>query len=158
MGQKVINHSCGTITDLNINILNQLINDSRQSARVIARTLKISTATVVAHMKQMENAGIIQKYTTRVNFEKMGYEFEIMIDIQVEKGKLLEVEKKIAKHPNVLAVYDVTGNFDAVVLARFKTRRKMDDFLKIVQTYDFIHRTNTKIILNTIKNDTIRVS
>jgi len=109
-------------------------------------------------MKQMENAGIIQKYTTRVNFEKMGYEFEIMIDIQVEKGKLLEVEKKIAKHPNVLAVYDVTGNFDAVVLARFKTRRKMDDFLKIVQTYDFIHRTNTKIILNTIKNDTIRVS
>ena len=70
---------------------------------------------------------------------------------------MLDVEKKIAVHPNVFGIYDVTGTFDAVILARFKTRRQMDIFLKKIQTYEFVERTETKLILNTIKEKNIEV-
>ena len=81
----------------------------------------------------------------------MGYELGIMIEVRIAKGKQFEVEKKIASHPNVLSVYDLTGDFDAVIFARFKHRRTMDVFIKKIQTYEFIERTNSRLILNVIR-------
>jgi len=101
--------------------------------------------------------GIIKKYTTKLDYEKIGYDVEVIIEIRISKGKLFEVERKIAMHPNVFAVYDITGAFDSLVLARFPTRRQMDHFLKKLQTYDFVERTETKLILNTIKDENIGV-
>ena len=51
----------------------------------------------------------------------------------------------------------MTGDFDAAILARFKNRRQMDSFLKKIQTYDFVERTNTRLILNAIKEKNVRV-
>ena len=71
--------------------------------------------------------------------------------MDVSKGKLFEVEKKIATDPSVHAVYDITGHFDVIVIARFKTRKSLDNFIKKIQTYDFVEKTETAIVLNTIK-------
>lgn len=138
-------------------ILNILVNNSRLSLRQIAKKANVSVATVMHHLKKLEEEKIINKYTTKIDYEKIGYDVEVMIEIRISKGKLFEVEKKIAVHPNVFAVYDVTGAFDALILARFPSRRKMDNFLKKIQTYDFVERTETRLILNTIKEENIGV-
>jgi Lrp/AsnC family transcriptional regulator for asnA, asnC and gidA len=54
-------------------------------------------------------------------------------------------------------VYDTTGGFDAIVIGRFRSTRAMDSLLKKLQTFDFVERTNTKLILNTVKEDQIRL-
>ena len=138
-------------------ILNILVNNSRLSLRQIAKKVNVSAATVMHHINKLEEEKIINKFTTKIDYEKAGYDIEVMIEIRISKGKLFEVEKKIAINPNVFAVYDLTGNFDAVILARFPTRRKMDNFLKKLQTYEFVERTETKLILNTIKEENIGV-
>lgn len=138
-------------------ILNILVENSRLSLRQIAKKAKVSVATVMHHVKKLEKDGIIKNYTAKLDYEKVGYDVEVIIEIRISKGKLFEVERKIAMHPNVFAVYDITGAFDAVVLARFPTRRQMDNFLKKLQTYDFVERTETKLILNTIKEENIGV-
>lgn len=136
-------------------ILNILMENSRLSLRQIAKKADVSVATVMHHIKKLERENIIKKYTTKLDYERIGYDVEVMIEIRISKGKLFEVEKKIAMHPNIFAVYDITGAFDAVVLARFPTRRQMDNFLKKLQTYEFVERTETKLILNTIKEENI---
>ncbi|MBI3026592.1 Lrp/AsnC family transcriptional regulator [Candidatus Woesearchaeota archaeon] len=138
-------------------ILNILVANSRLSLRQIAKKINVSVATVMHHIKKLEKEGIISKYTTKLNYERIGYDVEVMIEVRISHGKLFEVEKKIASHPNVFAVYDVTGQFDAVIFARFPTRRQMDNFLKKIQTYDFVERTETKLILTTIKEENIGV-
>ncbi|MFH2028230.1 MAG: Lrp/AsnC family transcriptional regulator [Nanoarchaeota archaeon] len=138
-------------------ILNALIAHSKLSFRDIAKEVKVSVATVMHRVKALEKEGIIKKYTTVVDYEKLGYDVEVMIELEISKGKLFEVERRIATHPNVFAVYDLTGRFDAAVLARFKTRRQMDNFLKHIQTFDFIERTNTRMILNTVKEKRVSV-
>jgi len=146
-----------TLDDLDKNILSVLIDDSRLSYRQIAKKLGVSVATVMNRVNSLSKEGVIKKYTTLLNYEKLGYDVEVMIEVRIAKGKLIEVEKQIANNPSVFAVYDMTGDFDAVILARFQNRRKMDSFLKKIQTLDFVERTNTRIILNTIKEKQIGV-
>ena len=138
-------------------ILNILIENSKLSLREIAKKAGVSVATVMHRINNMEKEKIIRQYSTLLDYDQLGYDVEVLIEIRISKGKLFHVEKEIAHHPNVFAVYDLTGNFDAAILARFKNRRQMDSFLKKIQTYDFVERTNTRLILNTIKEKQIEV-
>jgi DNA-binding Lrp family transcriptional regulator len=138
-------------------ILNILTDNSRLSLRQIAKKANVSVATVMHHIKKLEEEKIINKYTTKLDYERIGYDIEVIIEVRISKGKLFEVERRIASHPNVFAIYDITGDFDAVILARFQTRRQMDNFLKRIQTYEFVERTETKLVLNTIKEENMGV-
>ena len=139
------------LSEIDREIVNILVSNSRLSMRQIAKKANVSVATVMHHMHGLEKQNIIKKYTAQMDYEKIGYDVEVMIEIRVSSGKLFEVEKKISASPNVFGVYDVTGSFDVVVLARFTSRRQMDLFLKKIQTIPHVERTETKLILNTMK-------
>lgn len=133
-------------------ILELLLKDARQSYRNIANTLGLSVATVASHVERMEKQGIIKGYTVKLDYEKLGYTFPVIIEVKVAHGKLFDVERKIAQDPHVYQVLDHTGGTDATVIARFKDRHTLDKFVKKVQSYDFVERTETKLILNVIKD------
>ncbi len=141
------------ISETDKKIINLLLRNSRMSYRKIARKLKLSIATVLKHTASLEDEGIIRGYSLRLDYEKLGYDIKVIIAVRIAKGKLIEVERKIATNPAVCAVYDHTGHFDATIIARFKDRRSMDLFLKRIQTYDFVERTETRLVLNTIKEE-----
>ena len=77
--------------------------------------------------------------------------------IRVSKGQESEVENRLKSDSNVMAIYDTTGEFDVLVIARFKSRRELDIFIKRMQTYDFVQRTVTALILKTIKDERIKI-
>jgi DNA-binding Lrp family transcriptional regulator len=145
------------IDNIDKELINILIDNSRLSYRQIAKKAKVSVATVMHRVNRLNKQGVIKKYSTIIDLEKLNYDVHVIISVRVSKGKLFEVEKKIATHPNVAAVYDITGDFDAIVIAKFKNRRSMDNFLKRIQTYDFVERTQTVLILNTIKEEQLKI-
>ena len=138
-------------------IINCLLENSRLSYRQIAKKIHVSVATVMHRVNALTKEGIITGFTTTIDYEKLGYDVDVIIYLRIIKGKLFEVEKKVAHHPNVVAVYDITGDFDALILAKFKTRREVDAFVKKIQTYDFIEKTNTILVLNTIREKKVQV-
>jgi len=138
-------------------ILNVLVKNSRLSFREIAKQVHVSVATVLHRVRAMEKAYVIQGYTTRLNYELLGYDVQAIIELRVSNGKLLEVEKRISKHPNVCALYDITGDSDAILVTKFKSRRELDAFVKKIQSYEFVERTYTKLILNLIKEDQVEL-
>lgn len=138
-------------------ILNIIGEHAKLSYRKIAARTGVSTATVLHRVRAMEKAGVIRGYHTSIDYEKLGYEFTVIVDIRIAKGMLAETEKKIASLPNVYALYDITGSFDTMMLAKFQSRRELDTFLKAVQRLEFIERTETKIILSTVKEEHIKV-
>jgi DNA-binding Lrp family transcriptional regulator len=101
----------------------------------------------------MEQAGIIKGYTTLLDHERLGYQLTAIAEISVSKGKLLEMEQAISKLPNVCAVYDITGLTDALVIAKFRTRDELSKFTKGMLAMPFIERTNTHLVLTTMKED-----
>ncbi len=107
----------------------------------------------MARTKKLEQDGIIKRYSTILDHERLGYEITAVTEITVSKGKLLEMEKEIAKLPCVCAVYDITGLTDAVIVAKFKNRQDLSSFAKSLLVMPFIERTNTHLVLTTVKED-----
>lgn len=137
-------------------VLRILSENSRLSIRKIAKRTGKSPATIISRIKELEKNGAIKKYSAIFDYSALGFGLSAVIKIDVSKGKLFEVEKKIAGHPNVCAVYDVTGPTDIIAVARFRTTKALDNFLKKVQAYDFVKKTETSIILNTIKEENVK--
>ncbi len=134
-------------------ILKHLLTDSRQSARKLSLRMGVSTVTMISRMKKLEKEKIIQGYSVRLNHELLGYDITAIIEITTNQGKMLEIECEIAKKENVIAVYDITGNADTIVIAKFKDRKDLSDFVKKLSAMPNIENTITNIVLNTIKED-----
>jgi len=136
-----------------VKILKILLSDARLSSRQIAKQCGVSIGTVLSRVKKMEKEGIIKGYSALLDQEKLGYELTVVSEITVSKGRLLEMENEIARLPNVCCVYDVTGLIDAVIVAKFKNREELSKFTKRLLALPYVERTNTHVVLTTIKED-----
>ncbi|MDH7594643.1 MAG: Lrp/AsnC family transcriptional regulator [Candidatus Bathyarchaeia archaeon] len=141
------------LDETDVEILKTLTVDARLSSRQIAKQCNISIGTVLSRIKKMEKEGIIRGYSALLDQEKLGYELTVVCDITVSKGRLLEVENEIARLPNVCCVYDVTGLVDAIIIAKFKSREELSKFTKRMLSIPHVERTNTHVVLTTIKED-----
>jgi DNA-binding Lrp family transcriptional regulator len=101
----------------------------------------------------MEDDGLIKGYSVILDHEKLGYQLTVVTEITVSKGRLVETENEIAKIPNVCGVYDVTGLTDAVIIAKFKSREDLGGFTKKMLALPYIERTNTHVVLTTVKEN-----
>ena len=139
------------IDELDLNILRILGADGREKISNIAETLHRSPNTIKSHVEKMENDEIIKNYGISIDYEKLGYDIMAVIEITIAKGKMIEVEKKIAHLPNIFAVYDITGTYDALILAKFKKRSELSEMVKEINSIEEVIRSNTHLILNVIK-------
>ena len=139
--------------DRDIKSLHHLLTYARQSARQLAHRLGVSTVTMISRIKKLEEGKIIRGYSVRLDHELLGYDITAIIEIKTTKGKMLEIENKIAKQDNVIAVYDITGDADTIVIAKFKDRKSLSVFVKKLSAVPNIENTVTHIVLNTIKED-----
>jgi len=138
-------------------ILNVLINNSKKSYRELAKEAHVSVGTVSNKLKELEKEKIIKKYTTLVDYDKLGYDIHVFIKIRVSHGKEFSVEKKLLNDFHVSAIYDITGDFDVLVIARFRNRKELDAYLKKIQKFEFVNRVQTNLILNTIAEEPIEI-
>lgn len=141
------------IDDKDIKILKLILTDARQSARQLSHRLDISTVTTISRLKKLEKNKIIHGYSARLDHELLGYEITAIIEIKTRLGKMLEIENEIAKQDNVIAVYDITGDADTLIIAKFKERKSLSTFVKKLSAVPNIENTVTHIVLNTIKED-----
>jgi len=141
------------LDDIDFQIIRILQEDSRTSYRHIADALGIAIGTVYNRIKRLEEEGVFKAYTVMADPTKLGYELTAVILIQAEGPHLQEVEKEIAQSDSTICVYDVTGDFDIAVIARFKSRSMLDGFIKGVLKTPHITRTVTNVALNVLKED-----
>lgn len=134
-------------------ILAELLRDCRRSYRAIARRAGVSVGTVLSRIRRMEKVGLIRGYGAILDHERMGYQLTVLAEITASKGRLVEMEQAISKLPGTCAVYDVTGLTDAVVVAKFRNREELGKFTKGLLALPFIDRTNTHVVLTTVKED-----
>lgn len=141
------------LDETDVKILKALTEDARLSSRQIAKQCDVSVGTALSRIRKMEEEGIIKGYTALLDQEKLGYELTVVTEMTVSKGRLLEVENEIARMPNVCCVYDLTGLADAAIIAKFKNREELSRFTKRLLSLPYVERTNTHVVLTTIKED-----
>ena len=139
------------LDDTDRSIIEVLERDARTSLRRIAEEVDVSLGTVSNRVKKLEETGVIKDYRVILDSEKVGWNLNVVIGLRIEKGRLIEIQEKIARDNRVYAVYDVTGEFDSMVIARARDRSDLDDLSKNVLSMDGVVRSVTHLVLNTVK-------
>ncbi len=132
-------------------IIKVLEADARTSLRSIAEQVGVALGTVSNRVRKLERLGVIKGYTVLLDPDKSGWGLSVVIGLRIQKGRLMEVQMKIAEDHRVFGVYDVTGDYDSMVLARACNRGDLDDLSKSVMSMDGIERSITHLVLNTVK-------
>lgn len=141
------------VDDVDFRIIGLLQEDSRRSFSKIANELGIAVGTAYNRVKGLEEKGILKGYTVIVDPVKLGYSLTALILVQADGKHLLEVEEEVARLDDVICVYDITGDYDVAVVARFRDRTALNKFIKNLLTNPYVKRTVTNVVLNVVKED-----
>lgn len=139
------------IDALDIKVLIELQEDARKSLREMAEKLGVAEGTVYNRINKLKKLGVIKKFIPIVDYTKLGFDLIAVIGITAEGEYLLRIEELIAKEPNVTAVYDVTGEFDIITVARFRDRESLNAFVKKLAGMEHVKKTYTMLVLNVVK-------
>ena len=141
------------LDDLDLNILRHLNTDARKSFRDLAREVKASISTVSNRIHRLEAEGVITGYAPLIDEAKTGFDIMAVVGVEIHKGKLLDVQRRIAKDDRVTHVYDVTGEWDSIVVVRLRNTRELDAFIKRLGSMEYVENTYTQVVLNVVKEE-----
>lgn len=142
-----------TMDTLDKQILELLSDDGRKSYRKISRELGVSVGTIHNRVDKLTKSGIISKFVPVINHEKLGYTLTAVIGIEIKGGSVLNLTEKEPFKNNLLAVYDVTGQFDGIIIAKFKNTFELNKFIKLLLKEENVTKTYTQTVLNIIKEE-----
>lgn len=134
-------------------LLAALLEDARISQRGLAKRVGVAQGTITNRLRRLEEMGVIKGYTVLLDAESIGWTMTVITGLRIQKGSMIDVQQQIAADPRVFAVYDVTGDYDSMVLARVRSRKDLDDLTKTVFTLEGVQRSFTQVVLNTVKED-----
>lgn len=138
-----------------LRILRSLNEDARKSYRDIARELHLSRKTVSERIEAMEDAGVIEGYMPVIDATRVGFDIVAIINILfcTHERITIETANDLAKDRHVFLVFGSTGEWECVAMARFKTIRDLDAFVKMVAAHRNVDRVSVQMILNSVKDD-----
>jgi Lrp/AsnC family transcriptional regulator for asnA, asnC and gidA len=137
------------IDNVDLKILEILMHDAKKPYTEVAKKAFVSGGTVHVRMSKMEEAGIVEKVTLKVNYAKLGYDITAFIGIFLQKSALYEqVMAALKEIREVVSVHYTTGNYSMFVKIHCKDTNHLKEVLHDkIQQIEGIERTETMISL-----------
>lgn len=146
------------LDEIDHQILDMLIHNTRVPFTDIAKKLLISAGTVHVRVKKMEEAGIITGSSLNVNYEKLGYSFIAYVGVFLQKTSMTKfVLERISEIPYVTVAHITTGKFNIFCKIRAKDTHHAKDIIFMIDDIDGVYRTETMISLEESINDKKRL-
>ena len=141
-----------------LELLQILEDNSRLSATEIATMTNLTPTEVEARIHALENAGIICKYTTVINWEKAGNgEVSAIIELKVSPERDFgydRIAERLSRFRQVKTLRLMTGTYDLQLLVTGKNMQDVSRFVsEHVAPMDRIRETATHIIMKSYKEN-----
>ncbi|MGC6403577.1 MAG: Lrp/AsnC family transcriptional regulator [Flavobacteriaceae bacterium] len=139
-------------------ILDILIDNTRVPFTDISKKLLISAGTVHVRVKKMEEAGIIRGSSLNLDYIKLGYSFIAYVGIFLEKtSRTQDVLVNLRNMPFVTVAHITTGKFNIFCKVRARDTKHAKDIIFSIDDIDGVSRTETMISLEESINDKKRL-
>lgn len=148
------------IDNTDLKILEILMQDAKRPYTEVARKVNVSQGTVHVRMNKMEEAGILEKTTLRINYAKLGYDITAFIGIYLEKSALYDkVLAKLKNIPEITNIHYTTGNYSMFVKIHCRDTNHLKEVLHDkMQQVEGIERTETMISLEESLDRNLKLS
>jgi Lrp/AsnC family transcriptional regulator, regulator for asnA, asnC and gidA len=137
------------VDNVDLKILEILMQDAKKPYTEVAKKAFVSGGTVHVRMNKMEEAGIVEKTTLKVNYGKLGYDITAFIGIFLQKSALYDqVMAALKSIPEITNIHYTTGNYSMFVKMHVKDTNHLKQVLHDkIQQVEGIERTETMISL-----------
>ena len=139
-------------------ILDMLIDNTRIPFTDIAKKLLISAGTVHVRVKKMEEAGIIKGSSLTLDYQKLGYSFIAYVGVFLQNTSQTKfVLERINEIPYVTVAHITTGKFNIFCKIRAQNTMHAKEIIFMLDDIDGVYRTETMISLEESLNDKKRL-
>ncbi|MBL7473487.1 Lrp/AsnC family transcriptional regulator [Robertkochia sediminum] len=139
-------------------ILDMLIENTRTPFTDIAKKLLISAGTVHVRVKKMEDAGIIRGSSLTLDYEKLGYSFIAYVGVFLEKTHQTKfVLERLHEIPYITVAHITTGKFNIFCKIRARDTKHAKEVIFAVDDIEGVYRTETMISMEESINDKKRL-
>ncbi|MDA0950125.1 MAG: winged helix-turn-helix transcriptional regulator [Bacteroidetes bacterium] len=146
------------LDEIDHQILDMLIDNTRIPYTDIAKKLLISAGTVHVRVKKMEDAELIQGSSLTLDYEKLGYSFIAYIGIFLEKTEEAKfVLERLEEIPFVTVAHITTGKFNIFCKIRARDTTHAKNIIFKIDDIDGVSRTETMISMEESINDKKRL-
>ncbi|WP_210542998.1 Lrp/AsnC family transcriptional regulator [Rhodoferax sp. PAMC 29310] len=136
-------------------ILHILQADSRSSLQEISKSVGLSSTPCWGRIKKMEEAGVIEGYTIRLNAQAIGLGDTVMVQVTLDSHSDNTLEKfgeTLASIPEVIEAYLVSGEYDYLLRVAVKDTKDYERLLR-ERLYKIkgVRHSKSSFVLRTLK-------
>jgi Lrp/AsnC family leucine-responsive transcriptional regulator len=117
------------LDDIDRQIVEALIRDSRASLKELAQTVGLSSPSVSERVRRLEERGVIRGFTLDIDPPALGYPIQAIVRIKPMPGKLHLVQKLIMETPQFGECDKVTGDDCFVARLYVRSIEELDGLL-----------------------------
>lgn len=141
------------IDETDRSILALLQQDARMANAEIARRVGLAPSAIFQRIRKLEENGVIQGYTARVNPRALGYGLVAFVRVQTAPGTTApEVTRELTTIPEVSEIHRVIGEDCFFLKVRVRDPEALETLLdEGLQPLDSVASTKTTIVLSTAK-------
>jgi len=137
-------------------ILTLMLNNPEISQKEIARRLQVTPPAVNSRIQRMRRNGVITGFAPVVDLQKLGYEITIVMELRGKDGKFADAANVLAKEKCVSSVYLITGDYDVLVVAKFKKMSEFHEWVqRILKERDLIIRTKSSLAVSSPRESVV---
>ena len=118
---------------VDIEILKALVRNSRASLQEIGAQVGLSATPCWNRIKRMEESGVIEGYTVRLNAEALGYADSVIVQVTLDShtdSTLENFGRALEEIPEVVEAYLVSGDYDYYVRIAVRDTRDYERLLR----------------------------
>ena len=146
------------LDEIDHQILDILIDNTRIPFTDISKRLLISAGTVHVRVKKMEEAGIIKGSSLNLDYVKLGYSFIAYVGVFLEKTNTInEVLEALTKIHFITVAHITTGKLNVFCKVRARDTHHAKDIIFSIDDVEGVSRTETMISMEESINDKKRL-
>ncbi|WP_436957198.1 Lrp/AsnC family transcriptional regulator [Staphylococcus sp. AS1337] len=116
-------------------IIDSLKKDSKASLTNISNIVNLSVPSVRERINKMIDNGVIRRYTIDVDYKKIGYDIDVLINITLSNSIYSEFKEFISQQKHVDFCYRISGDSCFIFKARFKEMLDVEEFIDVLKSY-----------------------
>lgn len=140
-------------------LLHFLQEDSTQTTKQLAIKANLSATATHERIKKLEREGTIEKYVAVVNRNKVQKGFVVFCHlklVQHTKENVTTFEREVARLPEVLECYHVSGDYDYILKIYMANMEEYREFMVTkLTTLQHIGSTHSTFMIGEVKNTNI---
>lgn len=140
---------------IDLAIIGLLQNNSKVGLKELAEKVGLTPTPVHERIKRLERNSVVEKYTIRINEEKLGRGLMVLCNVQLKSHSLTnleEFEAEIVKIKEVVSCYHIAGSYDYLLTLRMRDMDEYGNFVKgKLASIPHIAQVQSSFVMRTIK-------